>query len=244
MKKKKSIVLAMIAMIVLISWGAFRANTYKADNKALEALKSDNEIEVNVDENIIFTPKNKNVDTGFIFYPGGLVEPKSYAQMCKKIAEKEYKVVIVDMPLNLAIFGENKASSVIQKSPEIKNWVIGGHSLGGVMAASYTYKHSDVIKGLVLYASYPQEKHNISDTDIKVVSLWGSNDKIADIEKVKAAKSILPKEAYFVSIDGGNHSQFGNYGFQKGDGKSTISSEDQQDKASQYTIDLIQNISK
>jgi hypothetical protein len=242
MKKKRFLVLAGTLMFIFILWSIVNMKTYKADKKALEALKSDNEIDVKIDKNITFTPKNKNIEAGFIFYPGGLVEPESYAPLCRKISEKGYKVIIVDMPLNLAIFGEDKASYVIKNNPEVKRWVIGGHSLGGVMAASYTFKHNDVIKGLALYASYPQDKHNISKTNIKVISVWGSNDKVADIEKVQEAKKLLPEDTRFASIDGGNHSQFGNYGFQKGDGISTISGEEQQSRASEYTVDLIKEI--
>ena len=244
MKKKRFLIPGAILILVLIFWSILRINTYKPDSIALEAMKDDNEIDVKIDKNIIFTPKNKSADTGFIFYPGGLVEPEAYAPICKRISEKGYKVIIVPMPLNLAVFGEDRASSVIKANPDIKNWLIGGHSLGGVMAASYTFKHSDTIKGLALYASYPQEKHNISKTGVKVISLWGSNDKVADIEKIKVAKDILPEAAKFIQIDGGNHSQFGNYGFQKGDGIADISYEDQKNKAAEYTIDLIKSISK
>jgi hypothetical protein len=244
MKKKRFLIPGAILILVLVFWSILKINTYKPDSIALEAMKSDNEIDVKIDKNIIFTPKNKIADTGFIFYPGGLVEPEAYAPICKKISEKGYKVIIVPMPLNLAIFGEARASSVMKDNPDIKNWVIGGHSLGGVMAASYTFKHTDSIKGLALYASYPQEKHNLESKEVKVISLWGGNDKVADIEKVKAAKSILPEGAKFMQIDGGNHSQFGNYGFQKGDGIATTSYEEQQKKAAEQTIDLIKSISK
>jgi hypothetical protein len=244
MKKKRIIIPSVIIIIVLVFWSILKINTYRPDNRAFEALKSNTEIEVKIDKYITFTPKNKSLDTGFIFYPGGLVEPESYAPICRKISEAGYKVIIVPMPLNLAILGENKADAVIKQNSEIKNWVIGGHSLGGVMAASYSSKHGEAIKGLALYASYPQEKYDMSKANIKVVSIYGSKDQVADIEKVKAAKKLLPDNTEFISIDGGNHSQFGDYGFQKGDGNSTISYEMQQSIASEYTIKLIKAYSK
>jgi hypothetical protein len=44
---------------------------------------------------------------------------------------------------------------------------------------------------------------------------------------METAKNNLPSGAEFNIIKGGNHAGFGNYGPQKGDGKRTISREEQ-----------------
>ena len=59
------------------------------------------------------------------------------------------------MPLNLAVFGINSANDVITSYSNITAWAIGGHSLGGSMAAQYVHDNSKAIKGLVLLAGYP-----------------------------------------------------------------------------------------
>ena len=80
---------------------------------------------------------------GFIFYPGGKVEYTAYAPlMC----------VLLKMPLNLAVLDVNAADSVFDMFPEISSWYIGGHSLGGSMAASYALENTDKLEGLVLLA--------------------------------------------------------------------------------------------
>lgn len=246
MKKRKFLRFIPLLLIVLIvSYAAFWVLSYSRPTEdAITAFNSNSNIEVLNDKFITFTPKDKKTETGFIFYPGGKVAPEAYAPICSKIASQGYKVIIVPMPLNLAVLNGDKAQEVIKAYPEIKNWVIGGHSLGGVMAASFAKKHTDEIKGLVMFAAYPQAKDDMSKDDLKVLSLWGSEDGCADISKVTGAKAILPKDAEFMPIEGGNHAQFGNYGAQKGDNQAKIPAVQQQSIAVQHTVSLLSEVSE
>ena len=99
--------------------------------------------------------------------------------MLRPLAEKGYLVVVPPMPLNLAVFGVNAADEVIKSYPEIKHWAVGGHSLGGSMAASYARAHLDKIQGLVLWASYPAGSDDLSKTSLKVGSIYAANDGLA-----------------------------------------------------------------
>lgn len=243
--KKRGLVILAVTLLVLAVAAVFWLVTYyPADDEAIRSLEGSGSVEVMRGEDIVFNPKNQKPDTGLIFYPGGKVAPEAYGPLCSSIAEKGYRVIIVPMPLKLAIFGGNKAEDVIKANPDIKNWAIGGHSLGGVMASAYAYNNSDVIKGLILLASYPQDKHNLSDLDVKAASIWGSKDGVAKLDKINAARSLLPKDAVFYEIQGGNHGQFGNYGFQKGDNQADIGTEEQQNEAVGQTIKLLEAISK
>ncbi|ERI93979.1 hypothetical protein HMPREF1982_01287 [Clostridiales bacterium oral taxon 876 str. F0540] len=246
MKKRRLLRFTPLLLIAaLVIYAIFWVSSYSRPTEdAVMAFSSNNSIEVSNDKFITFTPKDKNTETGFIFYPGGKVAPEAYAPICSKIAAQGYKVIIVPMPLNLAVLNGNKAQEVIKAYPEIKNWVIGGHSLGGVMAASFAKKHTDEIKGLVMFAAYPQAKDDMSKDTLKVLSLWGSEDGCADISKVTGAKAIVPKDAEFKAIEGGNHAQFGNYGFQKGDNEAKIPSAQQQSIAVEYTVSLLNEVSK
>ena len=96
--------------------------------EALAALQSDSQVKVTTDPWLVFQPTQSTPTTGLIIYPGGRVDPRAYAPQARAIAEKGYLVVIVPMPLNLAVFGSGRASSVIQAYPDIEKWVIGGHS--------------------------------------------------------------------------------------------------------------------
>ncbi len=67
------------------------------------------------------------------------------------IAAEGYLVVIPEMPINMAAFKPNLADEIISAYPEIAHWVIGGHSVGGTMAAQYTKNHPGQIEGLIIW---------------------------------------------------------------------------------------------
>jgi hypothetical protein len=243
-KKKIKIIIFLVTAVIIAFTSNWLFSSYKPTEEAISVFSSFNTFEVTKDKYIIFKPLNKTPDTALIFYPGGKVSPEAYGPICSKIATQGYMVVIVPMPLNLAILSPNRAEEIIKDHPGIKNWAIGGHSLGGVMAAAFAKKHTNEIKALALYASYPQSKDNFSETKLKVLSIWGSEDGCADISKITAAQNLVPKDSIFKEISGGNHAQFGNYGFQKGDNEAKISALDQQNMAVQYTVNLLSEIAK
>lgn len=249
MKQKKSLKFKIFAgiaifLIVLVSgFFIYVSSYYKAESFALESLQSDAFVQVEADRDIVFEPVDNAKNVGFIFYPGAKVEPAAYASKAKEIASKGYTTIIAKMTSNLAILSPNRADSIISNYQHIDNWVIGGHSLGGVMASNYALE-DDRIKGLVLLASYPQAKTNFTDKPIEVLSLWGSNDQIADLNKVKEAKNVMPSDAEFIEIEGGNHGGFGDYGHQKGDGESSITNKQQMMDTSNYIIALLDRLNE
>lgn len=133
------------------------------------------------------------------------------------------------MPFELAILSGNKADKIREDFKD-QDFVIGGHSLGGVMASRYANANLDDerLKGIYFMASYPDEKGTLAKTDLPVISITGSEDKVMNQEAPNEAKAYLPEQTEFVSISGGNHGGFGSYGHQKGDGEAKISNEDQQ----------------
>ena len=137
--------------------------------EALAAMESTATVTVVDGRPITFTPHDATT-TGVIVYPGAFVEPRSYAPAAHALAEDGVFVAIVPMPLSLAILGSNRADGVIEDHPEIADWVIAGHSLGGVMAARYTSNHPDAIDGLALWASYPEDGVDLSS--------WNGDDHI------------------------------------------------------------------
>jgi len=166
-------------------------------------------------------------DTGLVFYPGGLVDPAAYAPLMRKVSERGILAVAVPMPLNLAVFAPGRAAEVMAAYPDIAHWIVGGHSLGGSMAAEFAKDNPAAIEGLALLASYPGGSTDLSSAPLAVVSLYGSEDGVAGDEPA-AALGRLPAATRLLLITGGNHAQFGDYGPQRGDGAATISREDQQ----------------
>jgi pimeloyl-ACP methyl ester carboxylesterase len=112
--------------------------------------------------------------------------------------------------------------------PEIDDWAVGGHSLGGAMAARFAYQNPAAVQGLVLWAAYPASTDDLSSQDVRVTSIYGTRDGLATGDKIAASRPLLPPDTTWVAIEGGNHAQFGWYGPQSGDNPATISREDQQ----------------
>ena len=238
--KRLSFVILGLIIVGLVFIASFFMSSYSPNSMAMDNLEDSQLVDVTVDDFITFTPKNVTATTGLILYPGAKVEAEAYAPLANKIAQAGYEVIITPMPLNFAIFDYDIANEVISKFPNIKNWAISGHSLGGVMAAKYASENSN-IEGLILYASYPQGDE-LKDSDIAVTSIYGSVDGVANLEKVKGAKDLLPTSTTFVEIIGGNHAQFGYYGNQSGDGIAQISPELQQNQAANKIISFINDV--
>ena len=252
-KKKHSkmfkLLVGLLIALGVFELAAFGALAYylsdysHADATAEKALKSTDAVTVvDTDDWIEFTPAAAAGDsdaadvsdsdatdagdsgmTGIVFYPGGKVEDAAYAPLMMDFAEKGYFCAVVHMPFNLAILDSNAAKDVKDAHPEITNWLIGGHSLGGLMAAKYA-AISD-FDGLFLLASYSNT--DLSDKQIAVVSVYGDKDGVLNMNDYNSAKSNLPPDTIEYVIKGGNHAQFGSYGAQDGDGKATISADDQ-----------------
>jgi hypothetical protein len=233
--------IAAFLVVLTAMFFVYVGNYYRAGQLAQDSLKSGSFVKVEKSGDITFKPADNSKKVGFIFYPGGKVEASAYAPIVKEIANNGYTVIIADMPFNLAVVSPNRADDIIANNKDITAWVIGGHSLGGVMAANYAYKN-DKIKGMVFLASYPQSKTDFKNRDIKVLSLWGSSDKIADINTIKNAESLVPSDTIFQEIDGGNHSGFGDYGHQKGDGEPTITNKEQMNYTSKAILKLLETI--
>ena len=226
-KRRKSIIgIVLISMVVLIAICAFYlGDYYHANEKAIAAFENDAAITVTELENgnLVFEPESAK--TGLIFYPGGKEEYTSYIPLMKACADQGILCVLVEMPFNLAVFDVNAADGIQEKYPEIEEWYIGGHSLGGSMAASYLADNAEEYDGLILLGSYAAT--DLSDTDLDVLSIYGSEDKVMNREKYDDNKSNLPEDFTEIVIDGGCHAYFGMYGAQDGDGTPVITNEEQ-----------------
>ena len=217
-----SIVLAL-AMIVG-SCAIYLSDYYRADNEAISVfLPQGTTWKEEPDGRIVFEPER--AEKGFIFYPGGKVEYTAYIPLMQACAEEGILCVLLEMPFNLAVLDVNAADGIQKEYPEIEKWYIGGHSLGGSMAASYLADHAEDYEGLILLGSYSTA--DLSDSDLAVLSVFGSEDEVMNREKYDKYKSSLPGDFTEYVIDGGCHAYFGMYGAQDGDGTPTITNEEQ-----------------
>lgn len=223
-KIKRGLTIGGITVIAIGGvFGIYCATYEHADEYASECIKSDESVEVIKNgKDYIFKP-NATTGKGLIFYPGGKVETKAYAPLMKSLAKNGIYCVLPHMSCNLAFFSKNAAKNYIKANPSI-SFYVGGHSLGGVAASSFSKKNTDRIKGLVMLASYSTD--DLSGTDLKTISITATNDEVLNWKSYEKYKSNLPN-VYEYSIEGGIHSYFGSYGIQKGDGTPTITVQEQ-----------------
>lgn len=240
MKRHRKLLAALLILLgagVLCVGGVFLyASDYSpADSTAAAAMVSTETVSVQeTADGLVFLPAEPVA--GFIFYPGGLVDHAAYAPLMHALAEEGILCVLTDMPLRLAVLDMNAADGVAEKYPQVTRWSIGGHSLGGAMAASYAAAHPGDFAALALLAAYSTEP--LPD-DLAVVSLCGTADRVLDWEKYEASRVNLPATAQEIAIPGGNHAQFGSYGAQEGDGEATISARVQLNAAVDALLPLL-----
>jgi len=227
---KKILYGSLIVLLMAGAWfyrfGLWGSHSRPALPEALAALNATQTVQVTTGKWDIFSPQEADPAIGLIFYPGGRVDSRSYAPTLAAIAAEGYLVVNVPMPFDLAVYGWEQASDVIAEFPEIKTWVIGGHSMGGRMAARYTKQHPADISGLLLWGAYPSYDDDLSGANLAVLTIYGSLE--GGVWRIKRGAGLLPEDAGWVEIEGGSHNQFGYYASEPGDRLAAISQAEQQ----------------
>lgn len=234
---KKKIVLPLLAGMILFMTALWYVNDYyHSDNNVQEYLQKTASVSVTKLPDGLYLD-GPGDEAAMIFYPGAKVEHTAYLPLLSKLADQGIDCFLIKMPCNLAFFGQNKAEKIMD-SYEYEHWYLSGHSLGGAMAASYASKHLDRLDGLVLLAAYPTK--SLRSDSFSVLSLYGSEDGVLNMEKVKEGNTHMPADYTEVCIEGGNHAQFGSYGMQKGDHAAQISQEEQQAQAIDAILNMIE----
>jgi hypothetical protein len=242
-------ILLTLLLVIGLAVGGFVAwaNTpAQPSAEAYAAMKSNDDVKVSLDAagRLLFEPIGTQNGIGFILYPGGRVDPRAYAPLARGIAAGGSVVVIAPMLFNLAVLSPERAQDIIDTYQGIRAWAIGGHSLGGSMAARFTRLHVKEIKGLVLWASYPASTDDLSGSALPVLSVNASRDGLATPAKIAAARVLLPPTTTYRPIEGGNHAQFGSYGAQMGDHAATIPAAKQWRLVVQATADFLAQVAR
>ena len=214
----------LIAALLLAASAVYLGDYYRADAEAgswpdglrVEERRLDN-------GDLVFGTGDEAA--GFIFYPGGKVEHAAYAPLMRELAAEGVFCVICEMPFRLAVLEPDAADGLQEQYPEVGRWYLGGQSLGGAMAASYLADHAEDYDGLVLLGAYSTA--DLSRSGVKVLSVFGSEDKVLNREAYERNRSRLPAALRELVIEGGCHAGFGMYGPQSGDGTPTISTAEQ-----------------
>ena len=240
MKKLRK--LAVIVLVIslagasgLVGWATLSAQ--EATEPAVTILDENN---IQLQNGLLVFPPSVPTDRGLIYYPGGLVDPEAYAVTAQGIADEGYLVVVPKMPLNLAFLGINRADKIQSEYPEIESWVIGGHSLGGAMAAQYAKNNVNYVDGLIMFASYPANSDDFVDFPVPILTIIASNDPGAP--KQRAFYETVAESAELIVIEGGNHRNYADYSFQRNDGVASISSAEQQNQIISAVVQFLDGV--
>ena len=216
--------LAAVLLLCVVGFGIYVGDYYRADDAALSIAAA-----AQTEGQFTTLPAaDGGTQVGVVFYPGAKVQAAAYLPLLRQLADRGVTCVLVEMPFNLAFFGMNAAQDAMALHPQVEQWYLMGHSLGGAMACSYAADHPDEVAGLVLLGAYvygeiPAEK---------ALVLYGEQDLVLSREKLAGG-------ANEVVIPGGNHAWFGNYGTQDGDGVAAITREEQQAITVQYALQFM-----
>ncbi|ORX84704.1 hypothetical protein BCR32DRAFT_266147 [Anaeromyces robustus] len=207
----------------ILNWFYSTANYYQATDNALTYMTSSENVTVSEESNYYFFD-GPGTSKALVFYQGAKVDERAYAGIMHSLAENGLDCFLVKMPLRLAVFGKNKAKKIIQNHNGYDDWYMAGHSLGGSFAAMYAKDHTDVIDEIILLGSYTAVS---LPSNLKLLSIVADNDGVLNWDNYHNSFSKVAGNYTEVNIEGGNHSQFGDYGFQQGDNPATISMEEQ-----------------
>jgi surfactin synthase thioesterase subunit len=227
---------------------AWLANSFRTRDVDPVLLQSDAAVTVlDVEESLQFLPKSQG-KPGLIFVCGSGVAARAYAPMLRPIADAGHSVFILKLPYRFAPLASHKLAAIarvhqiVAEHPEISQWVLSGHSLGGALACRVVLNAPKSFSALVLVGTTHPKGDNLASLEIPVTKVYGTNDGVAPSEKIHSNKHLLPEHTKWVLIDGANHSQFGHYGHQLLDGSATISRRDQQDKTRNALLESLDTV--
>ncbi len=214
-------------LLAVLAGAAAWLRPFPATDAALDALRADDAVDVRESAGwYAFVPRGTAPTAGLVYSPGARVDVRATATVLRPLAEAGYLVVALKEPLGIALTSPGQSASAIAAFDGVERWAVGGHSLGGVAAASFAAGHDDVVDGLLLHASYPLG--DMRDADVLVTSVRGSRDGLTTAEDVEASRADLPASATVVEVPGAVHAFFADYGPQPGDGEPAVPRADAQ----------------
>ncbi len=224
MKHRKALII--ILSLLLVTAGAFFLYAgvyYHAEDGVYDYFALNGSVRMEEKDDYIYFD-GPGEGKALVFYPGAKVEYTSYIPLMYETAQKGVDVFLVRMPFNLAFFSLDRADGIIG-AYDYESWYIGGHSLGGAMAAYYASSSPGKLSGVVFLASYTTK--DLKEKGLRVLSIYGTEDGVLNMDRIESGKSLIPSDSVTVVIDGGNHAYYGFYGEQKGDGMALISRREQ-----------------
>ena len=228
-RKRSRILLPVLLALLAGALVLCEAVYYRADDAARAALVPDESVTI-TRTGYGYYFDGPGSDAALIFYPGAMVEETAYAPLLRQLAERGVDACLLKVPLHMAVLSMDRAEDALPEH-DYARWYVGGHSLGGAVAAICAAKRPGDFAGVVLLAAYPTRPLDESLTEL---SLYGSEDGVLNRARLEEGRQYAPAESSELVIAGGNHAQFGSYGAQRGDGEAAISPEEQWTRAADF----------
>ena len=220
---------SVILLLVACAWlaGIAWLRPFSAVEPALAAMESGPTVTVEESATAVtLLPSDPSSGRGLLYQPGAKVEARAYAAVLRPLAEAGITVVIPKQPLGIAFLAMGALDGARESHPDVQAWAVGGHSLGGTVAAMTAEEHDEdmvaPVTGLLLHASYPASDMSTTLT-ADVLSVSGTADGLATPADIEASAADLPPTTVFLPLDGVVHAFFGDYGPQPSDGEPGVS---------------------
>jgi len=244
---------AGFGVVALFAGGVWVFVAYRASGEARSVLETDGKRSVQGSgHHWVFAPPAgpERQQVGLLFFPGALVEAAAYAPLVSSVAHAGFPAVLVEVPRR-GILGGAEGHEIVERArraisdvPGVSRWVVAGHSRGGVIAARLARDNDVKTDGLVLVGTSHPRDFSIADLQIPVTKVLGSRDGVAPVAKSEANRHLVPASTRWIVIEGGNHSQFGLYGFQPGDRFAEIDRRKQQALTTEAILATIGDVLK
>ena len=235
--------------VIFIGWSLI---AYRATPEAHFALQSDSVVEVTHNNGVWrFMPAQISAPTrvGLLFLPGALVDPVAYAPLARAVAEAGFLALILEIPRRGAFGGADdpqlraRAATLMQNSNTALRWVLAGHSRGAVIVSELASRNPEGLAGVILIGTSHPRDVSLAALRVPIMKIFGTLDGLATVGEVMANQDKLPASTEWVEVTGGNHSQFGWYGFQPGDRRAIITPAQQRDQMIQSVLDMLRSCS-
>ena len=241
-KTIRRIILIVIAAVLILSsvivgMCLFNERPALQTVAAYQSAYCNTVLSIGDDGGVEILPLNEDAATGLIFYVGAQIKPDAYIPLLARIAEHGYACFIPSLPFNMAALEPSAADNIIPAHPEIRSWILAGHSMGGLTASGYADDHRDSVDGLILLAAYTNR--DMSDADLPVLAVIGDADGV--MNKDLYDKRLVWNSADFEEhiLPGANHAQYGDYGEQPRDNDAKIPAEEQQAQTVEIILDWL-----
>ncbi len=224
--------LGIAATVIFAVWSIL---AYRATDEAHAALRGDAVVIVAEEDRFWrFDPAGTRADVGLIFVPGALVDPVAYAPLVRAVAMAGHPAVLLQIPRRGAFGGADdptipaRIRAIMERREGPRRWVVAGHSRGGVITTNVVATAPPpALAGIILIGTSHPRDVSLAALSLPVTKIVGTRDGLASLAEVEGNAHLLPPGTRWVRIEGGNHSQFGWYGFQPGDSRATIPASEQ-----------------